>query len=179
MNICVFCSSSDAAPTIYRITAEEVGEKIALRGHRLIFGGGDVGLMHDIAHAAVKSHGEITGVIPERLREAEKRFEMGGELILTETIHERKRIMEERADAFLILPGGFGTLEELFEVLAMKYRDDDPRPVALLNTAGFFNQLLGFLDFLGHEEFARRNWKDSLTVSEEIDHILDRFEVQA
>jgi cytokinin riboside 5'-monophosphate phosphoribohydrolase len=179
MNICVFCSSSETAPTIYRIAAEEVGEKIALRGHHLIFGGGDVGLMHDIAHAAVSSHGDLLGVIPKRLREAEKRFEMGGELILTETIQERKRIMEEKADAFLILPGGFGTLEELFEVLALKYRDDDPRPIALLNTAGFFNQLLGFFDFLGHEEFARRNWRDALLVSEEIDHLLDRFEVPA
>jgi hypothetical protein len=176
MNVCAFCGSSETAPTIYRIAAEEVGEKTAGRGHTLVFGGGDVGLMHDLAHSAIGFRGEVIGVIPKSLRAKEKRFANGVELILTESIHERKKIMEEKADAFLVLPGGFGTLEEMFEVAAMKFRDGDTRPIALLNTAGFFNQLFGFLDFLAHEEFLTKEWRNSLFVSEEIDTILSYFE---
>ena len=176
MNICVFCSSSEQTPTIYRIAAEEAGEKIASRGHSLIYGGGNIGLMHDIAHSAVTFRGTVIGVIPKNLRDREQRFDKAGEMILTDSIHERKRIMEERADAFLVLPGGFGTLEELMEILAMKFRDADPRPIALLNTAGFFNQLLGFFDFLAHEEFVPSNWRISLLIKEEMDTILNYFE---
>ncbi len=176
MNICVFCSSSEQTPTIYRIAAEEAGEKIASRGHTLIYGGGNIGLMHDIAHSVVTFRGTIIGVIPKNLRDKEKRFDKAGEMILTDSIHERKKIMEERADAFLVLPGGFGTLEELMEILAMKYRDADPRPMALLNTAGFFNQLLGFFDFLAHEEFVPRDFRKSIFVGEEVDAIINYFE---
>ncbi|MFO7850446.1 MAG: TIGR00730 family Rossman fold protein [Spirochaetia bacterium] len=178
MNICVFCSSSDNTPTIYRIAAEEAGEKIATRKHSLIFGGGNIGLMHDIAHSAITSRGNVVGVIPKNLREKEKRFDNVGELILTDTVHERKRIMEEKADAFLILPGGFGTLEEFFEVTAMKFRDGDTRPIALFNTAGLFNHLFGFFDFLTHEELIPANWKEYFFISEEIDSILSYFEDQ-
>lgn len=176
MNICVFCSSSESSPTIYRIAAEEVGEKIAGRGHSIVFGGGNIGLMHDLAHSAITSRGNVTGVIPKHLREKEQRLNKGGELILTETIHERKRLMEEKADAFLILPGGIGTLEELFEVAALKFRDGDPRPIALCNTAGFFNQLFGFLDFLAHEEFVQKDWRNHVYINEAIEGILDYFE---
>ena len=176
MNICVFCSSNRNTPSIYRIAAEELGERLATRGHTLVFGGGNVGLMHEVAHSAIKSGGAAVGIIPEYLRSREQRFENGDELILTDTIHERKHLMVERADAFIVLPGGFGTLEELLEVVAMRYRDSMQKPIALLNTAGFYNQLFGFFDFLSYEQFVPSSWREDLFVSEESNRILDYIE---
>jgi hypothetical protein len=176
MNICVFCSSNSNTPSIYRIAAEDFGERLATRGHTLVFGGGNVGLMHDVAHSVIQFGGAAVGIIPEYLREREQRFENGDELILTETIHERKRLMVERADAFVIMPGGFGTLEELLEVVAMRYRDGLAKPITLLNTAGFYNQLFGFFDFLSYEQFVPSGWREDLFVSEESSKILDYIE---
>jgi len=176
MNICVFCASSSSAPVIYRLSAEEMGQHIASKGHTLIFGGGDIGLMREVAQSALRSGGRVRGVIPGYLRSREKRFEDADELILTETITERKRIMIEQADAFIILPGGFGTLEEFFEVLTAKIRDGEKKPIGILNTAGFYNQLFGFFDFLSHESFVQKGWKESIFISEKPIAVIDYIE---
>ena len=179
MNICVFCSSSDSTPFIYKIAAEELGQQIATRNHHLIFGGGNVGLMREVAQSALQSGGKVTGVIPEYLRAKEQRFDKVDELIITETIHERKELMMKRADAFVILPGGWGTMEEFFEVSAAKFRDNDPRPIALLNTAGFYNQMFAFFNFLSHETFVTADWRDSFCVTEKVCDILDYIETNS
>lgn len=177
MNICVFCASTEDVPYIYRIAAEELGQQIAVRGHTLVFGGGDVGLMREVASSSLQSGGKVIGVIPEYLREKEQRFENADELIITETVAERKKIMIERSDAFLILPGGFGTMEEFFEVVASHFRDGLSKPIGLLNTAGFFNQLYAFLNFLSYEHFVPKDWKDSLLSSEKVCDLLDHVEL--
>jgi len=179
MNICVFCASSGSIPVIYKISAEEVGKQIADRGHTLVFGGGNVGLMREVAQSTLQSGGHVIGVIPAYLRSREKRFEKADELILTEDIAERKQIMIERSDAFIILPGGFGTLEEFFEVLSARFRDGVRKPIGILNTAGFYNQLFGFFDYLSYETFIDRNWKEAVCISEKTSEILDYCEKNA
>src|SRR6056297_1065394 len=176
MNICVFCSSSESTPFIYKIAAEELGQQIATRGHNLVFGGGNVGLMREVAQSALQSGGKAIGVIPEYLRSKEQRFDKVDELIITDTIHERKALMIEKADAFIVLPGGWGTMEEFFEIAAAKFRDNDPRIIALLNTAGFYNQLFAFFNFLSHETFLSPQWRDSFYISEKVCDILDYIE---
>lgn len=177
MNICAFCGSTDDVPIIYKIAADELGRQIASRGHTLVFGGGQVGLMKEVAQSAIRSGGKVIGVIPGYLRDRELRFDKADELIITDTLEERKKIMIDRSDAFVMLPGGFGTLEEFFQVLAAVYRDGFNKPLAVMNTAGFFNQLFGFLDFLSYEGFAQAGWKDSFLNSETICDILDYMEV--
>lgn len=176
MNICVFCSSKDSSPVIYRISAEELGQQLVERGHTLVFGGGDVGLMREVAQSVLQSGGHAVGVIPESLRSREQRFENADELILTESITERKQIMIQRSDAFIVLPGGFGTLEEFFEVLAAVFRDGVKKPIGILNTAGFYNQLFGFFDFLSHETFVERDWRKAVYISEKTSDILEYIE---
>jgi len=178
MNICVFCASTDDVPVIYKIAAEELGQQIASRGHTLVFGGGHVGLMRETAQSALQSGGKIIGVIPDYLRDREQRFDKADELIITETLEERKRIMIERSDAFVLLPGGFGTLEEFFQVLAAVFRDGFRKPLTVLNTAGFFNQLYGFFDFLSYERFVPATWKDSIMSGEKVCDILDYIELE-
>ena len=176
MNICVFCSSSNSAPIIYRISAEELGQQLASRGHSLVFGGGDVGLMREVAQSVLQSGGSAVGVIPENLRSREQRFEKVDELILTKTIAERKQIMIQRSDAFIVLPGGFGTLEEFFEVLAAAFRDGVKKPIGILNTAGFYNQLFGFFDYLSYETFIEKDWRKAVYISEKTSELLDYIE---
>ncbi len=176
MNICVFCSSSDSTPFIYKIAAEELGQQIATRGHTLIFGGGNIGLMREVAQSALQSGGKAVGVIPEYLRSKEQRFDKVDELIITDTISERKETMIKKADAFVVLPGGWGTLEEFFEIAAAKFRDNDERPIALLNTAGFYNQMFAFFNFLSHETFLSEQWRESFCISEKVCDILDYIE---
>lgn len=176
MNICVFCSASESTPFIYKIAAEELGQQIATRNHSLVFGGGNIGLMREVAQSALQSGGKVTGVIPEYLRAKEQRFDQVDELIITDTIHERKAIMMKQADAFVILPGGWGTMEEFFEVAAAKFRDKDPRPIGLLNTAGFYNQMFAFFSFLSHETFISTDWRDAFCITEKVCDILDYIE---
>jgi uncharacterized protein (TIGR00730 family) len=153
-----------------------LGQQIATRGHSLVFGGGNIGLMREVAQSALQSGGKAIGVIPEYLRSKEQRFDKVDELIITDTIHERKALMIEKADAFIVLPGGWGTMEEFFEIAAAKFRDNDPRIIALLNTAGFYNQLFAFFNFLSHETFLNPQWRDSFYISEKVCDILDYIE---
>ncbi len=178
MNICVFSASSNNVPIIYKIAAEELGQHIASRGHTLVFGGGEVGLMRETARSALQSGGKVIGVIPESLRAKEQRFDHADELIITKTIAERKQIMIDRSDAFVVLPGGFGTLEEMFEVLAAIFREGFSKPLAFLNTAGFFNQLFGFFDFISYERFAPTKWKEAIMSSEKVCDIIEYVEIK-
>ena len=142
----VFCASATGAKEVYRAAAEELG--IALAHHRvgLIYGGAKVGLMGAVADACLRGGGTVVGVIPEVLIDKEIAHDGLTELHITSTMHTRKALMAERSDAFLILPGGFGTMEEMFEVLAWQTLDLHNKPIVLLNTAGFYDALLAWLD---------------------------------
>jgi hypothetical protein len=154
--VCVYCSSSDRIDDAFRPVAEALGAGLAARGHTLVYGGGDVGLMGVLARAVHDGGGRVVGVIPERLKVVEGvAYHLADELIVTDTMSARKQIMMRRAEAFVVLPGGFGTLEELMEVMTLRFLGYHARPIVLVNTDGFYDDLLAFFDRLHEAHFAR------------------------
>ena len=153
----MFCAAADGARSEYRSAAEDLGCALARQGLGLIYGGAKVGLMGAVADAALASGGHVVGVIPHVLVDLEIAHEGVTELHVTSTMHTRKALMAERADAFIILPGGFGTFEEMFEVLAWQTLKLHSKPVVLLNVAGFYDTLLEFLDVCDREGMLRGN----------------------
>jgi uncharacterized protein (TIGR00730 family) len=170
-SIAVFCASADGARPEYRLAAAELGRTIAERGIGLIYGGGNTGLMGAVADAALAAGGRVVGVIPHVLVDLEVAHQGLTELHVTDTMHTRKAVMAEKADAFLILPGGYGTFEEMFEVLAWQTLKIHAKPVVLLNVAGFYDTMLSFLDVCDREGMLRGN-RDILLVAETADHAL-------
>lgn len=165
--VCVYASSSNALDDAYRAAAEQLGALLAQRGHRLIYGAGQVGLMGVVARAVHAHGGHVTGVIPERLRDLELAYEASDELIVTQTMRERKAIMESRADAFIALPGGFGTLEELVEVLVLKQLHYHAKPIAILNTLGAYDGLFAFFHRLRDDQFIKESHFELFHVANE------------
>ncbi len=154
-SIAVFCASANGTRSLYRQTAEALGEALAARGIGLIYGGAKAGLMGAVADAVLHGGGYVVGVIPQVLVDMEIAHEGVTELHVTRTMHTRKALMAERADAFLVLPGGFGTLEELFEVLAWQTLKIHSKPVVLLNVDGFYGPMLAFLKHCESEGMLR------------------------
>ena len=134
-SICVFCASSSAVAEVYVDVARRLGRRLAERGDRLVYGGGNIGLMGTLATACHERGGYIVGVIPESLKDKELAYEAADELIVTQDMRGRKTIMEKNADAFIALPGGFGTLEELLEIITLRQLHYHDKPVVILNTA--------------------------------------------
>jgi len=170
-SIAVFCASADGARPEYRAAAEELGRAIAQRSLGLIYGGARVGLMGAVADAALAAGGHVVGVIPHVLVDKEVAHQGITELHVTSTMHTRKALMAEKADAFLILPGGYGTFEEMFEVLAWQTLKIHSKPVVLLNVAGFYDKLLEFLDVCDREGVLRGN-RHILLVAQTVDEAL-------
>ena len=158
-SVCVFSSSSDAVPPRYVEAASALGALLARQGINLIYGGGKVGLMGAVARAVHANGGTVVGVIPHYLRKKEVVYEQADELIVTKDLRERKAIMESRADAFVALPGGFGTLEEILEVLTLKQLETHTKPVVFLNTDRFFEPLLAMFERLYHEQFTKPDYR--------------------
>jgi uncharacterized protein (TIGR00730 family) len=156
-NVAVFCASASGANPAYQDAAEAVGRALAAHGLGLIYGGGKTGLMGALADAALAAGGHVVGVIPHVLVDLEVAHDSVSELHVTDTMHTRKAMMAERADAFLILPGGYGTFEEMFEVLAWQTLKIHAKPVVLLNVAGFYDTMLAFLDVCDRERMLRGN----------------------
>ncbi len=156
-NLAVFCAAAAGARRVYREAAEELGRTLAQRGIGLIYGGAKIGLMGAVADATLASGGRVVGVIPHVLVDKEIAHDGLSELHIVDTMHTRKRLIGEKADAFLTLPGGFGTFEELFEVLAWQTLKLHAKPVVLLNVAGFYDGMLSFLDVCEREGMLRGN----------------------
>jgi uncharacterized protein (TIGR00730 family) len=156
-SVAVFCASASGARPEYLAAADELGRALAARGIGLIYGGAKVGVMGAVADAALAANGHVVGVIPHVLVDLEVAHQGVTELHVTSTMHTRKALMAERADAFLVLPGGYGTLEEMFEVLAWQTLKLHSKPVVLLNVAGFYDSLLAFLDVCDREGMLRGN----------------------
>ncbi len=154
-DICVYASSSDALDACYYDAARAFGALLGRRGGTLIIGGGCIGLMEEAARAAHAAGGRVVGVIPDRLRLPGVAYESADELIVTPDMRTRKATMEARADAFVALPGGIGTLEEVLEVLVLKQLRYHAKPVVFLNVAGFYDHLLGFFDHQIEARFAK------------------------
>ena len=145
LSLCVYCGSRSGTDASFRDAAREVGSLIGRLGWQLVYGGGRAGLMGAVADAALAAGARVVGVIPRALMTRELGHSGLTELHIVETMHERKRLMAERSDAFVALPGGIGTLEELFEVWTWRQLGYHDKPVGLLNWGGYFDTLLGFL----------------------------------
>ncbi len=151
--VALFCGSRKGQHPEYSEAASQLGHILAKSNIGLVFGGGHIGLMGIAADAAMAQGGNVTGVIPKRLLELELGHPKLGQLIPTETMHERKAIMATQADAFVALPGGFGTCDEFFEILTWRQLNLHKKPIALLNTRGFFTPMLAWLDHIVGEGF--------------------------
>lgn len=177
MRICVFCGSSTGRSRQYVSAARTVGHQLARRGVGLVYGGAQVGIMGVLANAALDAGGEVIGVIPAHLVDREIAHTGLSDLHVVSGMHERKARMAGIADAFLALPGGAGTLEELFEVWTWAQLGLHDKPIALLDVVGFFQPLLAAIDHMVAEEFLPGAHRDMLVVASDIDDILDRFAV--
>jgi uncharacterized protein (TIGR00730 family) len=154
-SVAVYCGSSSGNQEIYTQQAQEMGRELARRGLTLVYGGGCVGLMGTIADAVLAEGGKVIGVIPGFLADKELAHKGCTELHIVETMHQRKLLMADLAEGFVAMPGGFGTLEELFEVLTWGQLGLHGKPVGLLNTQGFYDSLLALLDHMSAEAFLR------------------------
>lgn len=178
-NLGVFCGSRAGATPLYAEAARAAGDRIARRGLTLVYGGASVGLMGALADAALAAGGRVVGVLPRFLADREIAHPGLSELRLVDTMHERKRTMVELADAFLVLPGGPGTLDETFEILTWLFLGLHRSPCALLNVAGFYDRLLEFLAEARQAGFFDAGLLDRLIVGEELDPVLERLAAQA
>ncbi len=171
--VCVYCGSSPGNDPAYSAAAASVGRLIAERGLGMVYGGGAVGLMGIVADSAMAAGGTVTGVIPENLFPREVAHQGLTELILVPNMHIRKAEMFSRADAFIALPGGFGTLEELAEVLTWTQIGVHDNPVGLLNLDGFYDPLLAWIDHAVDQGFAKPANRDLLLVADDPEQLLD------
>jgi uncharacterized protein (TIGR00730 family) len=178
-NIAIFCASANGTNPLYCETAALLGRALAERNIGLVYGGANVGLMQAAAQAALAANGRVIGVIPEILVELEVAHHGITELHITDTMHSRKALMSEKADAFIALPGGFGTFEELFEVLAWQTLKIHAKPVLLLNINGFYDKLLVFLDHCVAEGLLKPRNREILLVADTIEEALCLLETTA
>ena len=162
--LCVYCGSSGAVEASYREAASELGARLGAAGIELVYGGGRVGLMGLLADAALIGGGKVTGVIPTRLLRAEVAHSGVTELVVVESMHVRKRLMAEKVDAFAVLPGGIGTLDELFETLSWKQLDLHDKPILLVDIGGYWAPLRKLLDHIVVNDFAREQTRGLLHV---------------
>ena len=171
--VCVFSGSSPGADLAYRAAATDLGHRLAERGIELVYGGAHVGLMGAVADAALEAEGGVIGVIPQSLVDREIAHPGVGDLRVVDSMHERKAVMAELADAFVALPGGVGTLEELFEVYTWNQLGLHAKPLGLFNVRGYFHGLARFLDHATAQRFVTPQHRAMLLVSEDLDELLD------
>lgn len=173
MRICVFCSSSNAVDERYRRVAEEFGRALAAAKHGLVYGGSNVGLMHVIARAALGAGAEVIGVMPEFMQQRNLAIDGATRLVITPGMRERKAEMERLADAFVAMPGGFGTLEEILEALTLRALGRHEKPVLFLSIDGFYEPLLRFFDRLYEQRFASARTRELYHVAGSVREALD------
>jgi uncharacterized protein (TIGR00730 family) len=174
--VCVFAGSSAGARPEYRAAAAELGAALARRRIDVVFGGGQVGLMGVLADAVLENDGHITGVIPEALVSREIAHAGLPDLRIVRSMHERKALMAELSDAFVALPGGWGTLEEFFEVLTWAQLGLHRKPCVLLNVAGYFDGLLSFLEHAVNREFVKRENGALVLVAPSVEALFEQLD---
>jgi uncharacterized protein (TIGR00730 family) len=171
-SVCVYCGSGPGTDPAFVEAAERFGRELAANGVRLIYGGGKVGIMGAISRAVIEAGGEVTGIIPEFLMEREHARKAGNDLIVTRDMHERKRNMFELADAFVAMPGGVGTLEEIVEQITWAQLGRHKKPVLLANVKGFWEPLCALFDHMKALQFIRAGLDFELLVADRVDDIL-------
>lgn len=173
--LCVFCGSRFGREESYRSAAGELGGLLGREGIRLVYGGGHVGLMGVVADATLKAGGKVTGVIPRHLQQLEVGHDGLSDLRVVDSMHERKALMADLSDAFAVLPGGIGTMEEFFEVWTWGQLGIHAKPYGLLNVGGYFDPLIRFLDHMVSEDFLRDAHRDMLVIEANPEKLLARL----
>lgn len=174
--VCVFAGSSAGGDAAYRAAASALGTALATRGVGVVYGGAKVGLMGELADAALAAGGHVTGVIPAALVTKEIAHQGLSDLRIVSSMHERKATMAELSDGFVALPGGLGTLEELFEVLTWAQLGLHRKPAGLLNVRGYYDGLMTFLDHAVTERFLRAQQRAMVVVATDVDDLLKQME---
>jgi uncharacterized protein (TIGR00730 family) len=163
-SIVVFCGSKNGADSLYETHAKTLGKLLAENNIRLIYGGGNRGLMGAVANGVMEKGGTVTGIIPELLNQWEQKHDEITELIVVENMHVRKRLLYERAAAAIIMPGGFGTMDELFEILTWNQLSIHDKPIYILNTAGYYDALLQHMQHMYKEGFLYTSVEKAVTI---------------
>lgn len=175
-SIVVFCGSSEGYHEVYRETGYQLGAILAERGYDVVYGAAQVGIMGAVAEGALQNGGKVIGVIPHFLRTKEVAHEGLTEMILTDTMHERKLKMHELSDGVIAMPGGWGTMEELFEMMTWAQLGLHQKPIGILNTQGFYEPLLALLHTMTEEGFLKEEYREMVVVSEDIFELLEKME---
>ncbi|MBP9914184.1 MAG: TIGR00730 family Rossman fold protein [Opitutaceae bacterium] len=174
--LCVYCSSSDRLDPKYYAAAETLGRELVVRGWGLVYGGGKTGLMGAVARGTKAAGGRVIGVIPEFMKARELAFDEADELVTVVTMRERKLLMEARADAFVTLPGGFGTLEEIMEILTLRQLDVVRKPCVFLNQDGFYDDLIRLFERMLAEKFFKPSNMQLFRVAATVPEIFTQIE---
>ncbi len=177
--LCVYCSSSDRLDPKYTAAAADLGREMVAHGWGLVYGGGRTGLMGGIARAVTKHGGRVVGVIPEFMKARELAYLEADELVTVITMRERKLMMEARADAFVALPGGWGTLEEIMEILTLRQLDVVKKPCVFLNQDGFYDDLLRLFERMLREKFFKSSNMNLYRVAATVPEVFDQIEAAA
>lgn len=177
--LCVYCASSDRLDPKYYAAAAELGRAMVARGWGLVYGGGKTGTMGAVARAVKQSGGHVVGVIPEFMKARELAYDEADELVTVITMRERKLLMETRADAFVALPGGWGTLEEILEILTLRQLDVVKKPCVLLNQDGFYDPLLQLFERMMREKFFKPSNLELFRVAPGVPEIFEQIEAAA
>src|SRR6188472_1380277 len=175
--LCVYCSSSDRIDQKYFAAANALGAEMVTRGWGLVYGGGKTGLMGAVARAVKVGGGRVVGVIPEFMKARELAYDEADELVTVVTMRDRKLLMETRADAFVALPGGWGTLEEILEILTLRQLDVVKKPCVIFNQDGFYDPLLALFDTMLREKFFKPSNMDLFRVAMTVPEIFPQIDV--
>lgn len=174
--ICVYSSSSDMVAPEYFAVARELGTQIARRGHTLVYGGTNIGLMGACAQAAKQGGAKVIGIIPAFIADHGLAYDQADELIVTDDMRQRKALMEQRSDAFVALPGGFGTLEEMFEVITLKQLHRHNKAIVFLNAAGYYEPLAAALEHMYQAQFAKQVYREMYAMAPDVTSAIDHVE---
>ncbi len=172
-SVCVYCGSSSRVNDVYKAAARQLGARLAKAGVRVVYGGGRVGLMGILADAAMAEGGHVTGIIPEHLQALEVDHQELSELMVVQNMHERKRLMVDHADAFVVLPGGLGTLDEAFEVITWKQLRLHDKPIIIADIHGYWQPLTTLFEHINGEGFVSGGHSRLITVVPTIDLVLE------
>jgi uncharacterized protein (TIGR00730 family) len=177
MNVCVFCGSSFGESPLFSVLAKEIGQQIGSGGHTLVYGGGKVGLMGIVADATLASNGKAIGIIPDFLHKREVAHKGLTQLHIVSSMHERKFKMADLSDAFVVLPGGLGTLDEVVEILTWKQLGLINKPVAIINFNNYFNPFFALMETMVSNGFLSQNTIDRLIISENPKNLIASFSI--
>lgn len=173
--ICVYCSSSNYLDEKFYIVSQELGEKIAQNGYNMVYGGTTVGMMGVVANNALMNGAEVIGVIPERIADFGLKHPELAKVIVTKDMRERKATMEKYADVFISMPGGFGTFEEVFEILVAKQLGYHDKPIIFLNYDGYYDNMIKMFDTVYENKFAKEEMKNLYFIANNVDEIFEHI----